>query len=456
MAEKRSRSIWRVHEATARGLCQLTFVLLGILPLAVCLFWCFQQFLPTYQSQQVRVWEQLLSSKLGMRVKVAAFEAQAPQRFALHEIRLTHPETGEPFGDIRLVEVRWAAGKWNIQLTKPRLNGDKAELACRIVHDWLLCRPQAASVAAVVDMDELSIYDLRREQSLHQVSLKLTPGTEVTKAKLTFYSQPQPARAPSASPMELDVKRHHRQSELGTTMVLNTGTLTLPCSLAGNFIPGLARLGESAQFSGMVTIDVLEQAWQVKLSMGKFRSIDMSRLTGGSALAVSGNGEIHFEKLEFNEHGLELAHGRAVISSGKLPHSLLQAIGKHLGVQMRATNPVNSYAFDMLDFSIHLSESKLHWWGVMSDALGPLALREQEKWVEALPLDRIVSVLNEGTHWNNASEPAEMAAGLPAAGLPVSWLAKRALVWLPLGKEQAAATAATLRLSSNQAPSGNE
>ncbi len=450
MAEKQSRMIWRVHETTARGLCRLTFVLLGIVPLGLCLLWCAQQFLPSYQNQQIRVWEQLLSSKLGMRVKIAAFEARAPQRFALHEVRLTHLETGEPLGEVRLVEVRRAVGKWNIQLTKPRLNADKAQLTWRLVHDWLLCRPQSSADAALVEMDELAIYDTRSASSLHQVTVTLLPTEVATFASSKFFSDPKLGALARSQPTQLIVKRHHRQSELRTEMQLRTGSNPLPCSLAGRFISEFAWLGESARFSGTVNVEMREQAWRAVMTEGKFENIDLSRLSGGSAIAVSGIGQIELKPLVINQSGLELAYGSGVVSSGKMPQRLFQAFGKHFGVQLRPTNPVTFYAFDTFGFSLHVSEPKLHFCCNMSDALGLLALRDQEKWTEALSLDRIVSALSD---CSNQSTSADIGG---TANLPASWLAKQALVWLPLGKEHPAASAEALRLSSNQTPSGNE
>jgi hypothetical protein len=116
MADRQSRSKWRVHESTTRALCRFAFVALGLLPLALCLVWSAQAFLPTYQRQQASRWEQLLSSQIGAQLKIAAVESLAPQRYALHEVRLLHPETSVELGRARRADIeraRVASGSSN-------------------------------------------------------------------------------------------------------------------------------------------------------------------------------------------------------------------------------------------------------------------------------------------------------------------------------------------------------
>ena len=154
-----------------------------------------QQFLPTYQRHQAKLWEQLLSSRLGVSVKVAAYESRAPERFALHEIRLNHPETGANIGRVRMAEVQRSDGEWAIRLTQPELEECELATAWKIAHDWFLCRPQTGAKAARVGMSELTIRTGQGKQRvLRDVTTTLLPATEATLLNIQF--RPSDADAP--------------------------------------------------------------------------------------------------------------------------------------------------------------------------------------------------------------------------------------------------------------------
>ena len=471
MAERQRRSKWQVHESTARALCQLTFVLCGMLPLGLCLFWSAQQFLPTYQRHQAKLWEQLLTSQLGVSVKVAAYESRAPERFALHEIRLNHPETGADIGRIRMAEVQRSDGKWAIRLTQPELEERELATAWKIAHDWFLCRPQTSSQAARVGMNDLTIHTSRGKQRiLRDVTTTLLPAAEATLLNIQFRPSAPDINSNATSdsnsndgekskPVQWIVKRHHRAEGLKTEMQLRTGSLAIPCGLLADLTPWGGRLGEHATFSGTLDVELRSDAWRAMLSEGRLSGIEFGSLTADSEATLSGIGDVLFEQLVLSDRGIEFARGSGEIRDGKMAAGLFHALEKYLGVAVQGTNQVSHYGFDQLSFGAQIRQPSLQLICQMSDAHGLLASREQ--WDNPVPLENVVAALASSSAQNLSAPSVSTAAHSDSVqsrpfGVPTNWLSKLALVWLPLGDPQWQAAQARLRLSSVQMQSVNE
>lgn len=463
MADRQSRSKWRVHESTTRALCRFAFVALGLLPLALCLVWSAQEFLPTYQRQQSSRWEQLLSSQIGAQLKIAAVESLAPQRYALHEVRLLHPETSVELGRARRADIERSGGKWIVKLTEPELEGADLATTWNSFHDWFLCRPRSAAHAAWVGMDQLTIHEASGPRILYDLTLNLLPGMDASVLSILFRPQPNNSfggatdnsSAENEKPKlsELIVKRKHQTAGPTTQMQLRTGESQLACSLLLPLSPVVNRLGDQATFSGTIDLDIGRGAWRIRITNGLFGNVDMAQLTLDTEAAMSGQGWVQFENLIATHAGLEAARGAGIISTGKMTQALFHAFGKHLGVKLRETNQVSSYGFDDCKFSFELREPNLQLVCSMSDALGPLAERPEAHWPQSLPLENIIFALQSCTV---ASTTANQGSGQPsdqaASRLPATRLAKQALVWLPLGDEQSRAAQAQLRLSAIQSP----
>lgn len=462
MAERQRRSKWQVHESTARALCQLTFVLGGMLPLGLCLYWSAQQFLPTYQRHQAMLWEQLLTSQLGVSVKVAAYESRAPERFALHEIRLDHPETGANIGRVRMAEVQRSDGKWAIRLTQPELEERELATAWKIVHDWFLCRPQTSSQAARVGMNELTIHTGQGKQRiLREVTTTLLPAAEATLLNIQFRPSAPDATSDSSGtdgekskPVQWIVKRHHLAEGLKTEMQLRTGSVAVPCGLLADLTPWSGRLGARAMFTGTLDIELRSDSWRAVLTDGRLSGIEFGALTADSEATLSGTGELFFEQFVLSQQGIELAHGGGEIRNGKIAAGLFHALEKYLGVAVQGTNQVSVYGFDQLKFATHICKPNLHLWCEMSDAAGLLASRDQ--WDTPLPLENVVAALASCSAPSVSDLADTGSTGSGSAVVPTTWLSKLALVWLPLGDPQWQAAQAQLRLSSLQVQSVNE
>ena len=116
MASRKPHGKWQLHESSQRGLCRAAFVLLGVGPLLLVIGFSIVQFIPAYQENRAQAWSTWLSGRLGVDVQIAAIESLAPERFVLHGLRLSHPESRASLGRIRSVGISRKAAMWSIQL----------------------------------------------------------------------------------------------------------------------------------------------------------------------------------------------------------------------------------------------------------------------------------------------------------------------------------------------------
>ncbi|MCA9134827.1 MAG: hypothetical protein KDA45_16780, partial [Planctomycetales bacterium] len=387
---------WKVHETTARGLCQLTFALLGLLPLLFCLVWSGLHFLPAYHRLRAQQWEQSLSAQLGVHVSLAAFEARTPERFALHGMHLTHPETGVSLGRIRLVEVERKAGQWSLRLTEAELERRQLAATWKIVHDWVLCRPQQHAQALKIAIDQLTLRAASSQEQLREIAVQLLPTREALLANVEFRladsaSLPSNGQAAGAQATQWIIKRHHGRDQAKTEMWLKTGDTPLPCGLVVGLVPRAELLGTAATFTGTLHLTAYDNTWWAQLTETTFAGVDMSQLTLASDVPLSGTGELYLKQAALGPQRLEYAHGHSVIRHGRMASQLFLALGRHLGIALRPTNAVSSYGFDSLQFGFDLRQAQLRLLADAQDVHGTLALRDRAE--EPIALQRLIAVL---------------------------------------------------------------
>lgn len=229
----------------------------------------------------------------------------------------------------------------------------------------------------------------------------------------------------------LSVAFNHDRRQLRTELQLRTGTSPVPCSLAGELFPMHSMLGAEATFQGALDLALVDEQWHARVTNGTLRGLELDKLTREMGTTMIGQGEVILETAVLGSDGLQNARGRLVAHSGNLTHSLFVALNSHFGFQLREQNPVQTYAFDHLEWGFDIHPSRLHLIGVISDARGILALRDTGRWEEDLPLVSIADVLNRCERPSAESSPQ----------VPVGKAAQQALVWLPLdeGEQQTAA-----------------
>ena len=265
--------------------------------------------------------------------------------------------------------------------------------------------------------------------------------------RLANESPPTTNEHASVAPSQLLIKRNHQQHQLMTELQLRSQT-ALPCSLLTGLLPQLERLGTAASFSGVIDLQMQDNAWGVQLSDVNVRQIDFGKLSQQTPAAVSGSGEIFVNRAVLNHDRLEFVEGSVLLGPGRISSPLLQGIARHLDVELRAANPVNLHAFDAAAFSIRIQPERLQLAGrladdaLISDGVGSLAVRAEQAWERWIPLANLVEVLND-VELAGTSLDGVVVDGLPQRA---NSLSRSAMIWLPLDSKPER-TAGNLRLS---------
>ncbi len=444
MAAGKTNVRWQMQESSQRALCRTAFLLLGVLPLFLAIAFCAVQFLPAYQLYRANVWSSWLSGRLGVDVQVAAVESLAPERFVLHGVRLSHPESKASLGRIRSVAVSRKSAVWTVQLDQPELETRQLSATWRMVHDWFVCRPQAIQPALRIQCDDLRFRDVDQEQVLEQIAIEIYSQAERTVVGAKFRL---PSAEPNAQASVLRIVRQHSDVHQSTVMELDSGMAGLPCKLIWPALPCLEKLGDNAVFQGKLTVNQRNQVWEANVSQSWIAGIDFGKLTSGTDYRVTGHGFVWCENLRVNHRGLQHAYGKVTVEHGRIDSKLLGASHRSLEVELpRPVHVANVdlHSFEQLQAIIEIAPGTFKLAGgiektlsdslgrsrplvpgtLVADAAGELAIRAN---FEAMPLHKLVEALSYDQGVTTASGgSAENAVGTG------SWIAQRAALWLPL------------------------
>lgn len=443
MARRKTSVKWQMHESSQRGLCRTAFVLFGVGPLLLVITFSIAQFIPAYQEQRAAYWSTWLSGRLGVDVQVAAVESLAPERFVLHGLRLSHPESRAALGRIRSVTISRRAAKWSIQLDQTELENRHLAATWRIVHDWFVCRPQLAQPAIRIECNDLRLRDPDEEQALEQLAIEIYTQSERTVVGAEFR---MPTTRPDSPASLLRIVRQHSDRHLLTVLELDSGPTDLPCKLVSPALPEILRLGDHAVFRGKLSLTQRNSAWQVNLSDSLIGGIDFGRWTSGLNSFVTGEGLISCENFKVTDRGLQYAYGKVTAEDGRINGNLLKACQQRLGVTVLPpvqTSNVAVHSFEQLQAYFEIAPGTIKLVGgvettrpdaygrsrplapgtLIADAAGEIAHRSS---IESIPIQNLVSTLDYG----------QVVPATANSTGSVSWLAQRAVWWLPLERTQ--------------------
>jgi hypothetical protein len=444
MARRKNNSKWQMHESSQRGLCRAAFVLLGALPLLFVILFSIAQFIPVYQQHRADAWSTTLSGRLGVDVQVAAVESLAPERFVLHGIRLSHPESQASLGRIRSVLVHRKGAVWSIQLDQPDLETRQLATTWQMIHDWFVCRPQSTQPAIRIECDGLRLRDGNLDQSLEpsleQIAVEIYSQTERTVVGAEFR---MPTAEPGAKPCMLRIVRQHSDRHLSTVLEFDSGPTGLPCKLISPVFPLVQQLGDRALFLGNLSLHQRNNTWQADVTKSSLKGIDFGRLASGLDFRFTGEGSLEFKNVRVTDRGLQYALCLVTADYGRIDGNLLIASQQMLGVSLPRpvqTANVELHSFDQLRAWFEIAPGTLSLVGgiehslpdkigprrlvpgtMIADAAGEIAVRSS---IEPMPLQNLVSTL--------AYSQGVSVASANSSANSVGWLAQRAVWWLPL------------------------
>ncbi len=416
----------------------------GAAPLVFAIVYCIAQFLPAYQQHRANVWSTWLSGRLGVDVQVAAVELQAPEKFVLHGLRFSHPESRASLGRIRAVAISRKAAVWSIQLDQPEFETRQLAATWRMIHDWFVCRPQSAQPAIRIECPVLRLRELEQEQSLEQLVVEIYTQADRTVVGAEFR---MPTSEPNSKPSQLKIVRQHSDRHLSTILDLESGPTGLPCNLVAPMFPSVQQLGDRAIFLGKLSLYQRNNAWQANVTQSWLAGVDFRQITSRIESYVTDKNLIWFDTLKVTDRGLQNASGGIKINHGRIDCELLGASKSMLGVSLprvvQAAGGAQSFEQFLALFEISpgvfklsgcLEETLPDTLGntrplaagtLIADATGEIAIRSNFN--DAMPLESLVSAFSSCQRVTAASATSSDSA---------DWFAQRAVWWLPLEKPQ--------------------
>ncbi len=430
MAGKRQQFGYQLHESTRRNLCRLAFVTFGVLPLIACSVFAAAQFFPNYQRWRAEQVGQRLAIGLGLGVEVAAVESKSPTFYVLHGVKLVHPESGAVIARVKQVDVRSRAGKQLVRLTEPELDGRQLATTWRIIHDWFLCRPQRYSHMSVFDIDELIIRQAEGVDTISDVAVKMLPSDEALLLEIGFQLADKDTQTEPA-PSQLIIRRDHREHQLMTDIQLRANS-PLSCALIYGLIPKVQQLGRNATFNGVLDFHMRDTSWEAAMTDVSFQRVDFGKISENSGAGISGEGRIDLKQAVVTDHQVKYANGSIRLGAGRISSSLLLAIGVHMDVEVRETNPVSVHAFDEAGVHLCIQPEGVQIAGglgpefdlLFTDSLGGLARRSAAKWHEPIALANIIETLN-ASNFLDGSRSLSVAARSAMRWLPTEEVIQR-------------------------------
>ncbi len=423
MAGGRRQFGYQLHETTQRLLCRLAFVLLGFLPLIACSFFAVAQYFPGYQRWRAEQAESWLASQLGLDVEIAAVESKSPTHYALHGVRFIHPESRAAIGRVRQIDVQLRRGQRLVHMVEPELEGRQLAATWKIVHDWFLCRPQRYAHMAAFTMDQLTVRGMMDVDTISDIAVKMLPSENALLLEIDFVLDNPLASQPGTA-SQLIIRRDHRENQLLTDIQLRS-TVPLPCELIAGLVPQVQRLGQYATFSGVLDFHLRDASWEATLTNSSFQQIDFGQLSQDTGAGISAMGRIDLEQAIITHRHVKFVKGSVRLGPGRIDSTLLRAMGEHMDIELRLTNPVSVHAFDAAGWHVRIHPEGVQIAGGLGpegdalfiDRLGGLAKRSPMKWEESIAFEQVVSTLNA----------ANYTAGAPSLSLA----ARSALQWLP-------------------------
>ncbi|MBX3423631.1 MAG: hypothetical protein KF752_18905 [Pirellulaceae bacterium] len=440
MATVTGRTI-RLHESTQRAICRASFVLLSLLPLALCLVWTVASYLPGYGQLQADRWQQRLAGMYGLTFRIDAVESLAPYRYRVTGVQLLHPETQAAIGQASSVDLHWEGGQWMASLTDMQVQLDQCLEACRIVHQWYMCRPGAQRYRATVTCKQLIIESAQQSQRIDDAVVQTFPETDKWGFKATFHHRDATEPKLPTKASQLLMVRRHDTNQSATELQLRAET-PLPCWLLWEFFQGPPSADslpvgwptlQPAWLTGVLDVRYQSNSSSLYLSDVKISQLDLSRWAFNQSAVMSGRADLHIAQAKFGSLGLDWAEGRLEMGPGRIDASFLQSLGRYAQIQLPQSDlAVDSVSFDRLAAAFRIQPQQIQLLGqlspsgcILQDARGPLAARLDPA---PIPLTNLVYAIG---------------AGHPA-------LARQALVWLPLEERQRQQASAALRISRNQ------
>lgn len=449
-----------MHESAALLLCRSAFFALGFLPVAVTILWTTLEFIPAYRHARVAGWEAELTARVGVSVEIESVTLTGPSQYVLRDVEARHPETQALIAEVPEARVTQRGKQWFVQCKSGKVSTAGATQLFNTTHDWVLCRPGQLPSEVAVAFDKFVFKNGGESTEFGATRIILLPDEKEQRLQITLAPalvSPDAVQPPSIKPAVVTVSRQVERGSPQTSVRIESGSASLPCSLAFGVVPSLRRLGDEARFHGTARVLRMQNGWMLHLNpppesndeaaqvqqpsttMTALSNVDFGRLTDGAEARVRGIGTLAFSEALIADIGIEKASGTVYIGSEH--NAISAAFLKHacnssgLGFKTIYTDYINGLTagteqpFSQLILRFSMANGNLQLQGDYSSGVVMVGTNNehllacgQHSW-------------EEGTSIQNVVRTLELAASESPVGSPEFQecrLARLARAWLPM------------------------
>ncbi len=384
----------RLHEIVRRRVCQVTFLVVCLVPTAVVLGWGIARALPGHAAAHA----QQLRDELGLRVTIGGVSYPRPGAVLYHGLELLDPETGRSILRCRLLEAGTDEGAFTMRASQAEVEAEQADrlwqvLLRRLRQERIDSTPEIRLLASEVTWHGPRSASAQPSQTFADVSGWLKAVSEGHEAGLNF----RVAGTNMPELATLRVVRNRKTAQPITTVWLDTDGIPLPCSVFAPLVDGHGWLGPRGKFRGSLrAIDSLDN-WEAEIT-GQLSDIDLDTLVGHFPHKLTGDANLQLERARFVAGRLIEATGNLTAGPGVIGRSLVSAGIQNLKLA-RDSDSVTTSAmlkYERLACDFLINSAGLHLEGrCQSDTRGALLVDfdRHAVWVEPDGPQPIVALL---------------------------------------------------------------
>ncbi|SMP69867.1 hypothetical protein SAMN06265222_112117 [Neorhodopirellula lusitana] len=393
-----------MHERTTRAIARWMFVACCAVPTGLTLLAIVITWTPWYHNHARHSVEDALALQTGLHVEIGDFERADPTTWRLYDVRLANAETLRTVATVR--SLVWVADSENtvIRLSQPEIQVHALDQIADLIHDRFLCRPERTGVPVRIAADDLTLKSATTAQTLQDFDAYLETRDSVVWATVRCLPAGQ---RPDSDGLKAEITRDRSASPPRTSYSLQTGELSLPVAVLADYFPFLGRMGDEATFQGTAASTKQDgyahAQWSLDLS-GRFRSVDLGRLTEQLPHRVTGLASVTLDRCQIDGEGGVNISGELRSSEGWMSASLLPRVAEDLGCELTIAT-ANDFSFDALAFRFDLYAAQLRvegicrtqpgseWLpaGVVVSSAGRPVVLSRDAWLPATNLARLVA-----------------------------------------------------------------
>jgi hypothetical protein len=380
--------------------CRLGFVLLCVLPtLAVCL-WIVGQSTASPVRHDDGAWRSELPDRLGLIVSCEGHGQIDDETWRLTGVRLLDPETRAVLVQAAQVKARHTSAGWLVEARGAEINAGQLPRLAALLHERLLGAPSENMPRGALLARDVVLRDGNSAHTVSSFAARLAADAAGPQATIDFALAGSP---PEAAPQRLAIVRDRSGPSPVTRWQLDTARQTLRCALVAAVMPAAGRLGNEAQFTGLVSCAMEPGGLSGELS-GTLDRVDLDTVvTERFAHQLSGQARVQIETARLDGGKLTELRGTLATNGGALSPSLIAAAVAHLDLQAAGDLLADgaAIAFDRLAIRFALDGRLLRLSSlgesaaVLSDGKHPLLAVAPEHAVPAVNLLRVLLPDNE-------------------------------------------------------------